>query len=60
MFRNLKLTQEEFNMIKDTMKSSIENKLNLVPALQAYVNFFTLILKDFIHHKSLIEVIKIH
>ena len=47
-------------MIKDTMKSSIENKLNLVPALQAYVNFFTLILKDFIHHKSLIEVIKIH
>jgi len=56
MFRNIKLNPKEFEMIKDTMKASIENKLNLVPALQAYVNFFTVILKDFIHHKTIKDV----
>jgi len=56
MFRNIKLNPKEFEMIKDTMKANIENKLNLVPALQAYVNFFTVILKDFIHHKTINDV----
>jgi len=57
MFKEIKLNNDEFNMIKDTMRYSIERTEHLVPALQAYVNFFTLILKDFIKHKELLEVI---
>lgn len=38
------------------MKANIDNKLHLVPAMQAYVNFFTVILKDFVDHKTIKEV----
>jgi secreted Zn-dependent insulinase-like peptidase len=51
----LKLSEDEFELIKDEMKNQIKSQLNLVPALRAYVNFFTLILKDYVHYHVILE-----
>jgi len=48
---------KEFELIKDEMKNQIKAQMNLVPALRAYVNFFTLILRDFVNYDSIIETL---
>jgi insulysin len=58
--KKLKLGKSEFELIKDEMRNHIKAQMNLVPALRAYVNFFTLILKDYVHNKKiLIELEKL-
>lgn len=37
------------------MKNQLKAQLNLVPALRAYVNFFTLILKDYVHFNTFVK-----
>lgn len=39
------------------MKNQIKSQMNLVPALRAYVNFFTIILRDYVNHKEIIETL---
>ena len=39
------------------MKNQIKAQMNLVPALRAYVNFFTIILRDFVSYDSIIETL---
>jgi insulysin len=52
--KKLKLNKSEFELIKDEMKNHINAQMNLVPALRAYVNFFTIILKDYVHNKNIL------
>ena len=54
--KSLKFTKEQFYFIKDKLRNQIESKINLVPALQAYINFFSLILKDYVRNHNLISV----
>lgn len=48
---------KEFELIKDEMKNQIKAQMNLVPALRAYVNFFTIILRDFVNYDSIVETL---
>jgi len=54
-FMKLKFNEGEFELIKDEMKNQLKSQLNLVPALRAYVNFFRLILKDYVQYQSIID-----
>jgi len=56
-FRNLDIMPKEFELIKDEMKNQIKAQMNLVPALRAYVNFFTIILRDFVNFDSIVETL---
>lgn len=55
--KNLDIKFKEFELIKDEMKNQIKAQMNLVPALRAYVNFFTIILRDFVNYDSIIETL---
>lgn len=48
---------KEFELIKDEMKNQIKSQMNLVPALRAYVNFFTIILRDFVNFDSIVQTL---
>jgi insulysin len=52
---SLSLSEEEFNLTKDEMKSQFEAQLNLDPFTTGYVNFFKLILKDYIKNSQILE-----
>jgi len=55
--KNLDIKFKEFELIKDEMKNQIKSQMNLVPALRAYVNFFTIILRDFVSYDSILETL---
>jgi len=55
--KNMDIKFKEFELIKDEMKNQIKSQMNLVPALRAYVNFFTLILRDFVNYESILETL---
>jgi len=55
--RKLSFNLDSFILVKDKLKNLIESKTNLVPALQAYLNFFSLILKDYVRSHHILEVI---
>jgi len=55
--KDLDIKFKEFELIKDEMKNQIKAQMNLVPALRAYVNFFTIILRDFVNYDSIIETL---
>ena len=52
------MTQKQFELIKDEMKNQIKSQMNLVPVLKAYVNFFTIILRDFVNYDHIIETLE--
>ena len=49
------MTQKQFELIKDEMKNQIKAQMNLVPVQKAYVNFFTMILRDFVNYDHILE-----
>ncbi len=51
------MTEKQFELIKDEMKNQIKSQMNLVPVLRAYVNFFTIILRDFVNYDRIIETL---
>lgn len=53
--KNIELNEKEFELIKDEMRNQIKGQMNLVPAMRAYVNFFSLILRDFVSNDKIIE-----
>jgi secreted Zn-dependent insulinase-like peptidase len=55
--KNLKINFDEFQLIRDEMNNQIKEQTNLVPALRGYVNFFRIVLRDFVDYNSIIETI---
>lgn len=53
----MKINQQQFELIKDEMKNQIKSQMNLVPVLRAYVNFFTIILRDFVNYDTIIKTL---
>jgi insulysin len=52
-----KLNDTDFELITDEMKNQLNAQLDLDPSTQAYVNFFGLVLKDYISSKDIIKTI---
>ena len=55
--KDLTMSEKQFELIKDEMKNQIKSQMNLVPVLRAYVNFFTIILRDFVNYDHIIETL---
>ena len=51
----MKLNQKHFDFIKDEMRKLIMSRINLVPQLRALVNFFSLILKDYVDNSVILK-----
>lgn len=52
--KNIVLNEKEFELIKDEMRNQIKGQMNLVPSMRGYVNFFSLILRDFVSNEKII------
>ena len=53
----MEMNPKQFELIKDEMKNQIKSQMNLVPVLRAYVNFFTIILRDFVNYDIIFETL---
>ncbi len=51
------MKSNQFELIKDEMKNQIKSQMNLVPLLKGYVNFFKIILKDFVEYNNIIKTL---
>ena len=55
--KNLEMTQKQFELIKDEMKNQIKAQMNLVPVQKAFVNFFSIMLRDFVNYDKIIDTL---
>jgi insulysin len=51
------MNSNQFELIKDEMKNQIKSQMNLVPILRGYVNFFKIVLRDFVEYENIIKTL---
>ena len=57
IFKNIEISKNSFILVKDQLKKYILRRLNLSPRFRAYLNFYNLVLKDFIRNQKLLNVL---